>query len=172
MIFFYDIYIFFFCRNDRYEIHTHNEFQTHMRIKCNIQGVCAYSFRSGKYCSDENPMPVKWSIWNPYRFEFHFATTHVHVNTSKELTEHESEILNRNKISYRFEFISPLIWMYFLIQKECYQNQRDINYTNIKYYFRAFLHLPHIAKRCPGNENLQFRIWKNLSQDLISNGIR
>ena len=28
---------FHFCRNDRYEIHTGIEFQTHMRIKRNIQ---------------------------------------------------------------------------------------------------------------------------------------
>ena len=28
----------------------------------------------------------KWSIWNPYRFEFHYAS--FHVNTNKELTAH------------------------------------------------------------------------------------
>ena len=72
-------------------------------------------FVSGKLCSHENLMPVwnfisKWPIWNPYRFEFHFAS--IHVNTSKELTEHRSEIFNRNEISYRFEFISPLMWTY------------------------------------------------------------
>ena len=38
---------FHFCQNDRYEIHTGIEFQTHMRIKRNIQRVCAYSFRFG-----------------------------------------------------------------------------------------------------------------------------
>ena len=37
-----------FCQNDRYEIDTRNEFQTHMRIKRNIQRVCAYSFRFGQ----------------------------------------------------------------------------------------------------------------------------
>ena len=52
----------------------------------------------------------KWPIWNPYRFEFHFAS--IHVNTSKELTEHRSEIFNQNEISYRFEFISPFMWTY------------------------------------------------------------
>ena len=36
---------FHFCQNDRYEIRTRIEFQTHMRIKLNIQRVCAYSFR-------------------------------------------------------------------------------------------------------------------------------
>ena len=34
---------FHFCQNDRYEIHTRIDFQTHMRINCNIQRVCAYS---------------------------------------------------------------------------------------------------------------------------------
>ena len=73
-------------------------------------------FISGKLCSHENLMKVevsfrsKWPIWNPYHFEFHF--TLIHVNTSKELTEHRSKIFNRNKISYRFEFISSLIWKY------------------------------------------------------------
>ena len=38
---------FHFCQNDRYEIHTCDEFQTHIRIKRNIQRVCAYSFRFG-----------------------------------------------------------------------------------------------------------------------------
>ena len=52
----------------------------------------------------------KWPIWNPCRFEFHF--TPIHVNTSKELTEHLREIFNRNEISYRSQFISPLMWTY------------------------------------------------------------
>ena len=66
---------------------------------------------SGKFCSHENLMPVQisfWSklqIWNPYHFESHF--TSIHVNTSKELTGHQSEIFNRNEYSYRFELISP-----------------------------------------------------------------
>ena len=77
-------------------------------------------FVSGKLCSHENLMPVwnfisvKLTIWNPYRFEFHFAS--IHVNTSKELTEHRSEIFNWNEISYRFEFISPLVWTYSKMQ--------------------------------------------------------
>ena len=62
----------------------------HMKISCRFE----ISFRS------------KWPIWNPYRFEFHFAS--IHVNTSKELTEHRSEIFNRNEISNQFESISPL----------------------------------------------------------------
>ena len=66
----------------------------HMKISCRFE----ISFRS------------KWPIWNPYRFEFHFAS--IHVNTSKELTEHRSEIFNRHEISYRFEFILPLMWTY------------------------------------------------------------
>ena len=65
-----------------------------MKISCRFE----ISFRS------------KWPIWNPYHFEFHFAS--IHVNTSKELTEHPSEIFNRNETSYRFGFISPLMWTY------------------------------------------------------------
>ena len=38
---------FHFCENDRYETHTGIDFQTDMRIKRNIQRVCAYSFRFG-----------------------------------------------------------------------------------------------------------------------------
>ena len=73
-------------------------------------------FALGKLCLHENLMPVwnsfwsKWPIWSPYRFEFHF--TSAHVKTSKELTEHWSEIFNRNEIPYRFEFILPLMWTY------------------------------------------------------------
>ena len=33
----------------------------------------------------------------------------IHVYAIKELTENQNEIFNRNKISYRFEFISPLM---------------------------------------------------------------
>ena len=54
----------------------------HIKISCRFE----ISFRS------------KWPIWNPYRFEFHF--TSIHVNTSKELTEHHSDT------------ISPLMWTY------------------------------------------------------------
>ena len=36
---------FHFCQNDRYEIHTPNEIQRHMRINRNIHRVGAYSFR-------------------------------------------------------------------------------------------------------------------------------
>ena len=66
----------------------------HMKISCRFE----ISFRS------------KWPIWNPYRFEFHFAS--IHLNASTEMTENRSEIFNRNEITYRFEFISPLIWTY------------------------------------------------------------
>ena len=38
---------FYFCQNHRYEIYIRDDFQTHMRIKSNILGVCAYSFRFG-----------------------------------------------------------------------------------------------------------------------------
>ena len=39
------------------------------------------------------------------------------MNASKELTEHRSEIFNRNEISYRFEFISPLVGTYCINQE-------------------------------------------------------
>ena len=51
---------FHFCQNDRYEIHTSIEFQTHMRIKCNIHNDSAVHFVSVKLCSHKNLMPV----WN------------------------------------------------------------------------------------------------------------
>ena len=38
---------FHICQKDLYEIHTRIEFQTHVRIKRNIQWVCPYSFRFG-----------------------------------------------------------------------------------------------------------------------------
>ena len=106
---------FHFWQSERYEIHTRIEFQMHIRINRNIQRVCAYSLRLfvlAKLCSHENLMPVwnfrsKWSIWSPYRFEFHFSS--IYVNISKELTEYRSEIFNRNEISYRFEFILPVV---------------------------------------------------------------
>ena len=78
-------------------------------------------FVSGKLCSHENSSRFeisfrsKWPIWNPYHFGFHFAW--IHVNTSKELTEHWGEIFNRNEISYRFEFISPLKYSYNTVEK-------------------------------------------------------
>ena len=47
-----------FCQNDRYEIHTRTEFQTHMRIKRSINESVLIHFVSGKLCSHENLMPV------------------------------------------------------------------------------------------------------------------
>ena len=61
-------------------------------------------------CRFEISFWSKWTIWNPYCFEFHF--TSIHVNTNKELTEHRIEIFSQNEISYRFEFISLLMWTY------------------------------------------------------------
>ena len=61
-------------------------------------------------CKFEISFRSKWLIWNPYRCEFHFAS--IHANISKELTEHRSEIFNRNEISFRFNFISSLMWTY------------------------------------------------------------
>ena len=45
---------FHFCQNDRYEIHTRTEFQTHTCIKRNIQRVYAIHFVLSKLCSHEN----------------------------------------------------------------------------------------------------------------------
>ena len=68
-------------------------------------------FVSSELCSCETiSCRFESWIWDPYRFEFHFAS--IHVITSKELTEHRIEIFNRNEISYRFEVISPLMWTY------------------------------------------------------------
>ena len=48
-----------FCQNDRYEIHTRNDVQTHMRIKRNIQRLCADSFCFGQILFTQNLMPVR-----------------------------------------------------------------------------------------------------------------
>ena len=69
-------------------------------------------FTSGKFssmsCRFEISLRSKWLIWNPYGLEINF--TSIHVKTSKWLTEHQRNVFNRNKISYRFEFISSLMW--------------------------------------------------------------
>ena len=46
-------------------------------------------------CRFEISFWSKWPIWNAYRFEVHFAS--IHVNTSKELTEHQREISTEMK---------------------------------------------------------------------------
>ena len=87
---------FHFCQNDWYEIRTHVEFQTHMRIKRNIQQICTYSFRFGKIisCRFEISFRSKWPIWNRCRFEFYFASTQVKswlntkVRSSTEMKSH------------------------------------------------------------------------------------
>ena len=101
-------------------------------------------FVSGKLCSHENLMPVwnfisvKLTIWNPYRFEFHFAS--IHVNTNKELTEYRSEIFNRNEISCQFEFILSLMWTY----SQCgyglhigHFDRNEISFLVIKYHYHV-----------------------------------
>ena len=91
-------------------------------------------FLHGKLCSHENLMPVsnfilvKWQIWNPYHFEFHF--TSIHVNTNKELTGHRSGIFNRNEISYRFELVSPLMWTYFKKVYSPWNHQKPLDFFN------------------------------------------
>ena len=95
--------------NDRYEIHNRNEFQRHMRSK-HLFILPRVNFVYMKIsCRFETSFWLKRLMWNPYRFEFHFVS--IHVNTRKELTKHRSEIFNQNEISYRFEFILPIIWI-------------------------------------------------------------
>ena len=45
----------------------------------------------------------KWSIWNPYRFEFHFAS--IHVNTNKKL--------RTPKWDFQLKWNLILIWVHF-----------------------------------------------------------
>ena len=64
---------FHFSKIDWYEIHTRSDFQMHMHIKRNIQGVRAYSLRVNFVnmeisCKYEISFRSKWPIWNPYRF--------------------------------------------------------------------------------------------------------
>ena len=71
-------------------------------------------------CRFEVLFRSKWLIWNPYRSEFHF--TSIHVNKSKELAKHRSEIFNRNEIWYWFELISPLMWTYSYLKNDGLSN--------------------------------------------------
>ena len=66
--------------NESAFIHFASVNYVHMKISCRFE----ISFWS------------KWPIWNPYHFDFHFAS--IHENSSKELTEHQSKIFNQNKI--------------------------------------------------------------------------
>ena len=101
----------------------------------------------------------KWPIWKPYRFALHFAS--IHVNTSRELTEHQSEIFNRNEISYGFEFISPLMWTYSMARKNQFLLFTDFktNYRklqNTKKVLGKFQSLPSF--------NITSGFWQNLKQ--------
>ena len=69
--------------------------KTHICIKlqylmslCLFILSCVNSVHTKLSCWFEISFPAKWPIRYPYRFEFHFAS--IHVNTSKELTEHWS----------------------------------------------------------------------------------
>ena len=59
----------------------------------------------------------------------HFIWTKV-----KELAKHWSEIFNHNKISYQFEFISALMWMY-----SSRENKTLLNLTPCVCFFKIFL---------------------------------
>ena len=94
--------------------------------------------------------PTSLRLQHPYRFEVHFAS--IHVNTSKELTEHRSEIFNRNEISCRFEFISPLMWTYSSFNELEYVHMRDkMNSNRYEISFRL-----NISLRCSVNSLLVF----------------
>ena len=63
---------FHFCQNDRYKIHTSIEFQTHMRIKRNIQRVCTYSFRFGQIMFTwKSHAGLKFHFGQNDRYEIH-----------------------------------------------------------------------------------------------------
>ena len=63
---------FHFCQNDRHEIHTRIKFQTHMRIKRNIQRVCAYSFRFGQIMFTwKSHAGLKFHFCQNERYEIH-----------------------------------------------------------------------------------------------------
>ena len=113
---------FHFCQNDRYEIHTRIEFQTHMRIRCNIQRVCAYSFRFGK-------IMFTWKSHAGLKFDF--------------------GQIDRYEISYRFEFILPLIWTY--SKSMCFHFfftvQVDTVYQKVLYSSCFFLLLRHVIQK-------------------------
>ena len=106
----------------------------------------------GKLCSHKNLMlvwnfiSVKMADMKSIPFWFHFAS--IHVNTSKELTQHRSEIFNRNEIFYWFEFILLLMWTYsyFLFKGQAYISIPDImiktsglhHWVNIGYFSAKF----------------------------------
>ena len=83
----------YFCQNDRNEFTPRNVFQTHIRIKHNSQRVCLFILLRVNFvhmkisCRFEISIRSRRLIWNPCLFEFHFASNH--VNTRKELTEHQ-----------------------------------------------------------------------------------
>ena len=94
--------------------------------------------------------PTSLRLQHPYRFEVHFAS--IHVNTSKELTEYRSEIFNRNEISCRFEFISPLMWTYSSFNELEYVHMRDkMNSNRYEISFRL-----NISLQCSVNSLLVF----------------
>ena len=100
----------------KYEIPTRMSFKRTCALNATSIEPALIHFVSGNYVHMkissrfESSFRSKWPIWNPYRFELHFVS--IHVNTSKEPTQHRSGIFSRDEISYRFEFISPLMWTY------------------------------------------------------------
>ena len=88
-------------------------FKRKCKLNRNIQWVISLRVNSAHMkisCQFETSFRSKWPMWNPYCPEFHFVS--IHMNTSIELTKHQSEIFNCFEISYQFKFISPRMWMY------------------------------------------------------------
>ena len=78
-----------FCQNDRNEITPAMSFKRTCALNAVTNESALIHFDSGKFCSYEIScrFEISWQIWNPYRFDFHFAS--IHVNTSKKLIKTE-----------------------------------------------------------------------------------
>ena len=107
---------FHFCQNECDEITLARIFKRTCLLSTISNESALIHFVSGKFFPDENLMPawnfisVKMTDMKSKPGSFHFPS--IHVNTSKEQTEHWSKIFHRNEISNRFEFISAIMWTY------------------------------------------------------------
>ena len=91
---------FHFCQDERYETHTCNEFQTHMRIKRNIQRAIPLLVNSVHMKISyqfETSFRLKWTIWNPYRLEFHWV---LNIYVRWNLNMHLKSKVNIKIVSY------------------------------------------------------------------------
>ena len=123
-------------------------------------------FVSGKLCSHENFVPV----WN-----FHFGQNDWYeIHTVLSLTSPqfmwtqvnswlntEVRFFNRNETSYRFEFISPLMWTYSLLVHEfrlAYLNKYQLAemFLTACNYYQLWSTLRHVQK-CSTRQN---KMWQ------------